>query len=62
MTDTFGLRLDELMRLATRKGVGDDIDAPDVKIAIGAYADALGLSRTLVYDLSLSLRQIRRRS
>ncbi len=59
MTDTLGLRLDELIEAAAKAGVGDDIDAPELRIAVGAYADVLGLDVLLVFDLSLTLDEIR---
>ncbi len=61
MVDTLGNRLAELRDEAHRLRRDDsDFDVPDTRIAIGAYADLLDLSPTLVYDLSLSLSEIRR--
>ena len=59
MADTLGDRVDELRDETRRRGIDDSaIDAPDTRVAIDAYADLLDLSETLVYDLSLSLKEI----
>ena len=60
MADSLGDRVDELRDEARERGLDDSaIDAPDVRVAIDAYADLLGLSDSLVLDLSLSIPEIR---
>ena len=60
MANSLGARVDELREEARRRRIDDSaLDVPDVRTAISAYADLLGLSDTLVFDLSLSLREIR---
>ena len=61
MANSLGERVDELRDEAGRLGLDDsEFDVPDVRLAIGAYAELLDLDRRLVYDLSLSLKEIER--
>ncbi len=61
MVNSLGARVDELREEARRRRIDDSaLDVPDVRTAISAYADLLELSDTLVFDLSLSLTDIRR--
>lgn len=56
---TLGERVQELRVLAKRRKVADEVgDMPDAKLAIQAYAVALGFNVPLSYDLSLTLQEI----
>ena len=60
MTDTLTDRVQELRAEAKRLGVDDsDVDMPDPTGAVIVYADLLGLDDAIVFDLSLTLDQIR---
>lgn len=54
-------RLEELRRLAERRGVADQIgDLFSAELAITAYADALGLDTAAAHNLEMSLKDIQR--
>lgn len=58
---TLGQRVEELRALAKKRGVADEVgDLPDPNLAVQAYADVLGLSIPLAFDLDLTLAQIER--
>ncbi len=60
MTDTPAGRIDELRDEARRLRIDDsDIETLETRDTIGAYADLLNLNPFLVYDLELSLAEIR---
>lgn len=54
-------RLEELRRLAERRGVADQVgDLPSAELAVSAYAEALGLDTAMVHNLDMSLKDIER--
>lgn len=54
-------RLEELRRLAKRRGVADQVgDLPSAELAITAYADVLGLDTAAAHNLEMSLKDIER--
>lgn len=56
---TLGERVEELRKLAKRRGVADQVgDLPDPRLAITAYADVLGFNIPLAFDLELTLKEI----
>lgn len=56
---TLGERVEELRNLAKRRGVADQVgDLPDARLAIQAYAVALGFDVPLSFDLQLTLKEI----
>lgn len=60
VTVTLGERVDQLRRLAKRRGVADQVgDLPDNTLAVQAYAVVLGLNVPLAFDLTLTLREIK---
>lgn len=58
---TLGERVEELRKLAKRRGVADQVgDMPDPRMAVQAYADLLGFNIPLSLDLTLTLKEIER--
>lgn len=56
---TLGERVQELRKLAKRRGVADQVgDLPDPRLAVEAYAELLGFNIPLAFDLELTLKEI----
>ena len=60
MTASLADRVDELEAEARRRGIDDShIHLYDIDATVIAYAELLGFDRAVVFDLSLTLDQIR---